>query len=249
MTQTVERSQTPPTSTPLSPWLRLARFAALVVAAWAATLQILAGHVIPPVMAIGVGFIGLAAMLRRPGKRTGLIAAGVAAIALLGNAPEVVAQFSRPASALEFVLNVVVTSSVAVIVVSGVASFKGWTTERVSTTRFGWVGAVVLGTAIALVASARVESAQPVAGDIRVTARDVAFDQETIAAVPGRVAFWIDNQDPFHHNFTVRGTDQAIELPASSAQRGEFDLAEGTYQVFCDLPGHENMTIELVVEG
>lgn len=249
MTQTVERPQTRPTAPPLSPWLRLARIAALVVAGWATTLQVLAGHVIPPVMAIGVGFILLAAMLSRPGNRTGLIAAGVAAIALLGNSSEVIAQFSRPSSALEFVLNVVVTSSVAVIAVAGVASFQGWTAERVRATGFGWAGAVVLGTAIALVASARVESAQPVAGDIRVTARDVAFDRETIAAVPGRMAFWVDNQDPFHHNFTIRGTDHAIELPALSAQRGEFDLEAGTYQVFCDLPGHENMAIELVVEG
>lgn len=35
----------------------------------------------------------------------------------------------------------------------------------------------------------------------------------------------------------------------TAIQRGEVDLLAGTYEVYCAVPGHGNMEIELVVEG
>ena len=47
----------------------------------------------------------------------------------------------------------------------------------------------------------------------------------------------------------LRGTDYEIDVPGLSSQGAEFDLAPGEYEVFCAVPGHEKMQIDLVVEG
>lgn len=248
MTDTVERRRTE-SAVSLPPWLGLARIAALVVTGWAIVLQILAGHLIPPVALVGAGFALMAGLLRRPSRWTGLMVAGAATLALVGNAPVVVEQFTRPASGPEFILNTIVTSSGLVVILSGMAAFRAWPTRPIRHAKAAWMVTVTAGAVIAFVASAGVESVQPASGDIQVAAEGVAFDRDVISVPAGRVAFFVDNHDPFHHTFTIRGTDQQIDLPALSAQRGEFELQPGVYEVFCDILGHENMVIELLVEG
>ena len=102
---------------------------------------------------------------------------------------------------------------------------------------------------VGLVAASTVDSADPLATDTQVVALGVEFDVAEITVPAGENGFWIDNQDGIRHAFTVRGTDLQIDVPAFSSQRAGLDLASGSYTVFCAVPGHENMVIELTVEG
>lgn len=61
--------------------------------------------------------------------------------------------------------------------------------------------------------------------------------------------FWLDNQDGIPHTFTLRDVGFEIDAPGESQQRGEVDLEIGVYEVYCAVPGHGNMKLELVVEG
>ena len=70
------------------------------------------------------------------------------------------------------------------------------------------------------------------------------------AVLPSRPAgVWIDNKDGIRHTFTIEELDVDLEIPALKAKRVEFDAVAGTYTYICTVPGHENMTGTLVVEG
>lgn len=64
---------------------------------------------------------------------------------------------------------------------------------------------------------------------------------ETVVVEQGRTLHR-DNQDLFRHTFTVPETGLDVDLPASTAACALVHLAPGTYEVICDIPGHERMT-------
>jgi plastocyanin len=73
------------------------------------------------------------------------------------------------------------------------------------------------------------------------------------AAFPARIAaatgdtLFVDNRDLFRHTFTVEGTDLDVELPATQGVRIPLELAPGSYEVVCAVPGHEFMQASLEV--
>ena len=87
------------------------------------------------------------------------------------------------------------------------------------------------------------------AGDVEVVAVSVEFEPTQLSVAAGETGFWVDNRDGIRHTFTIEGTGMEIDVPAFSAQRAVFDLDPGSYVVFCDVPGHENMRIDLTVGG
>lgn len=230
-------------------WLRVTRWAALVITAWSVTLQLLAGQVIPPVAVIGAVFAVLAMFLQGERRRLGLVAAGLAALAVGGNLPGIIDDLANPSTAPAFLLTLVAVSSVVVVIVSGVSAFRGGSTDPAKALYYGWAGVVAVGVVVAMSAASGVESASPLAGDVEVVARAVEFDTDRIVVPAGESGFWLDNQDGVRHTFTIEGTGYEIDAPGLSSQRAEFDLAPGRYEVICAVPGHENMRIDLVVEG
>jgi plastocyanin len=100
---------------------------------------------------------------------------------------------------------------------------------------------------VSVVAAGGVESDVHEPGDVVVEAVGALFPEQLQAPAGGAV-LWVDNQDPIRHTFVIEGTDVHAELPGSSAVRVETDLAVGTYRFFCDVPGHERMEGELVVQ-
>lgn len=250
MTDTIEATTGEmETTSPTRTWLRVTRTAAFVVFAWSIVLQILAGQLIPPVAIIGLVFGGLAIFLVGERRRMGLTAAVLALIALLGNLPMTIDELSHPSSAPAFLLTLVVTTAAIVLMVAGLAAFRGWSTDPVRALYYGWGGVAAVGVVVALSAASGVASAQPTADDVQVIARGVEFDTSEIVVPAGETGFWLDNQDAIRHTFTIEELGYEIDAPSTSAQRAVFDLDPGQYQVICAVPGHENMTIDLVVEG
>lgn len=250
MTDTVEvATREAETTSPTRVWLRVTRVAALVVFAWSLVLQVLAGQLIPPVAIIGVVFGGLAIFLVGERPRLGLTAAVLALLSLVGNLPMTIDELSHPSSAPAFLLTLVVTTAAVVLMLAGLAAFRGSSTDSVRALYYGWGGVAVVGVVVALSAASGVASAQPAPDDVQVVARGVEFNADEIVVEAGETGFWLDNQDSIRHTFTIEELGYEIDAPSMSAQRADFNLEPGQYQVICAVPGHENMAIDLVVEG
>lgn len=230
-------------------WLQLARVASLVIVGWAITLQVLAGELIPPVTIIGIVFAVLAVFLRGERRRLGLAAAVLAAISIAGNLPMNLDELSHPSTPPAFLLTVTAVSASLVIVISGLAAFRGAADAQKRAVYYSWGGLGILAIVIAVGAASGVDSAQPLDDDVQVVASGVQYDTDEIVVTAGENGFWLDNRDGIRHTFTIEELGLEIEAPGLSAQRAEFDLEPGRYRVICTVPGHDNMHIDLVVEG
>lgn len=230
-------------------WLRVTQAAAALILVWAIALNLLAGELITEVLVIGLVFGALSPFLRGERRRLGLVTAILAVIALTGNLQGTIDELSHPSSAPAFILTLLVTLAAVVAVASGGAAFWRLDPGPVKPIAYGSAAVFGLGILVALSAASSIESVEPLASDVQVVAKGVQFDQSEIVVTAGQNGFWLDNQDGIRHTLTIRGTDHELEVAALSSNRAEFDLASGTYEVFCAVPGHENMQLDLLVEG
>ena len=99
---------------------------------------------------------------------------------------------------------------------------------------------------LALAAATPSEAARP--GDVEVVAEGVMWMPEELT-VSESSGLWIDNRDGIRHTFTITELGIDVEIPALRSKRIDIDAAPGTYQIVCDVPGHESMTGTLIVEG
>lgn len=249
MTETIERVESKALPTGLVRWVRVSRYAALTVLVWSLVLQGIAGEFIPEIAAIGVVFGAFVPFLKGERRTLAAVVGSLAVVALLGNVPATIDELTHPDSAPAFILTLLVTLAAATAIVAGIAVLVRGSGEAIKGTIITISGLFVVGVVVAVVSAAGVASIQPADGDLQVVAKGVEFDQVELVASAGTTGFWIDNQDGIRHTFTIEGTDLEIDVPALSAQRADFDLAPGTYTVFCAVPGHENMTLDLTVEG
>jgi plastocyanin len=227
-------------SSDVAQWVRATRWGAVAVVIWSLALQSIAGELIPPVAAIGVAFAVLAFFLRGERRRLALVAAVMGLLTLFGNFPQTLDELMHPDSPPAFILTLLAVVAVIVVMISGVAAFSRWSPEPIT---------AVLGVVVSLSMGATVESTDALAGDIAVTAQGVEFDPGALTAASGESGFWVDNRDGIRHTFTIESLGLEIDIPALSSQRADFELDEGQYVVTCAVPGHENMTIDLTVEG
>jgi len=66
----------------------------------------------------------------------------------------------------------------------------------------------------------------------------------------GSTGVWVENKDGIRHTLTIEELGVDLDIPALKARRVDFAAAAaGTYTYTCTVPGHENMTGTLVVEG
>lgn len=240
---------TPPSETSDRPGGdRFVATAMFTVAAVMLTVQVLAGHVIPPLAIFGVLFLALGIAVGRRRSRW-LLAIGIALglLYLIGSLPFFVANLAHPESAVGFILEAFVALATLTTVVGAVLGLRD---PRTAGTRrpvaLAAGGLAVLAVAVALVASSGVATEQRQADDVAIEAVRSTFPASV--SVPANDAvLWIDNQDPFHHTLVIEGTDHRIELPASTSVRLPVSLDPGTYRYLCDVPGHDSMAGDLDV--
>lgn len=229
-------------------WLGTTRLAAVVLVLWSAILQLTVGAIIPPVLAVGVVFAGLALLLGTGRRWVGLLAAFLGMAAVGGNIPSMVEELSHPSSALAFILTLIATTAGVLLMVSGVAAFLR---SSLKPSMLWWAGAAVVlgGSTLALVAASTVESVPMLDGDIAVTAKANQFSPDPLTALPGQVSIWVDNRDGARHTFTAHELDVDVEVVGLKSQRIEFEATAGEYVIFCTVVGHEQMSTTLVVAG
>lgn len=250
MTETLQSKRvSEPLQSNTSRWLRMTRLACLLILLWSVALNLTAGELIPEVLAIGVVFGAVAFFLRGDRRKLGLVTAILGVVALGGNLPGTIDELSHPSSAPAFILTLLVVVAAVGVIVSGTAAFFRLSPDPIRVLSYSGSAVFLVGVLLALNAAAAVDSVEPAPADVQVIAEGVAFDQSEIVVGTGESGFWLDNRDGIRHTFTIAGTDYEIDAPGLSAQRAEFDLSPGEYEVFCAVPGHESMKIDLIVEA
>lgn len=250
MTETIERVDDRAGDVrSVSSWVALCRWAGFAVGVWAVALQLMAGQFIPPITAIGVVLVGVAVFLTGERRRLAAVFAGLALVALLGNLPGTIDELSNPTSAPAFILTLLVSLAALVAVVGGIAAFFRWSTDSVRAVAITAGALFALGAIVSFVAAAGVDSDVPLASDVEVRAEGIEFLPENITVASGDVGVWVDNKDGIRHTFSITELGVDLAIPGLKAQRVDFEAEPGEYTIFCTVPGHEDMTARLIVEG
>lgn len=230
-------------------WLKLARGATTAMVAWAIVLQLTAGTLIPPVAFIGAAYLILLPFLRRERRRTGLVLAAFSVTAVAGNLPGVADELAHPESAPAFILTLLATLSAAVAAVSGLGMFRTWSSRPAPRVAAVAGSLFVAGIVLSLVAASTTVSEVASADDVAVVAEGVAWAPSEVVVDDESSGVWVDNRDGIRHTFTVPALGIDLDVPALKSRRVDIDAPAGSYQIICEVPGHDSMTATLIVEG
>ncbi len=232
-------------STSGSPWVAVLAWTAGVVAGVDLAFFALIQTVIPP-LAVGALITAVGLLLLRRAHRVGIVVLGLtSAVMLVGNLPFALDHLAHPASAIDFVHAASGSLGRLLAVLAAVGAWRR--ASEASARRFA-VGVMGLGAAtVAFAGVAMLATTGDTAAseDVTVVVSGSAFPEQIVVGA-GETLF-VDNQDLFRHTFTVEATDVDAELPAASGVRVGIDVAPGTYDVICAVPGHEFMTATLEV--
>lgn len=211
-------------------------------------VQIMAGELIPPLAVPAVIYLGLGmAVLRRRPRWLLITVTVLLLLHLASSIPFIAAALAHPETPASFLPDAFITIVGLSVVAGAIAALRktGPGRRRPITVVAGVVAVLAVG--VSVVAAGGVESDVHEPGDVAVEALGALFPEQLQAPAGGAV-LWVDNQDPIRHTLVIEGTDVHAELPGSTAVRVEADLAPGTYRFFCDVPGHERMEGDLVVQ-
>jgi hypothetical protein len=225
-------------------WRRLLVWAAALVAAVDVVFMALVGEVIPPFALSAVLTLVGVVLLRRL-RRTGVVVLGLTAVLMLaGGTMFAIPHLAHPSSGIDFFHAVTGIFGRVLMVVAAVMTLRR--AAAAGARRVGAVSVALLALSllVAAVATAASSGEQAEPGDV-VTA--ITHDFEDGISVSGGDTLFVDNQKAFRHTFTVEGTSIDVDVPASQGVRVPIELAPGTYDVVCLIPGHEFMTSTLEV--
>jgi plastocyanin len=242
MSLNVELSRPTVTDAPTEPrGDRLVGGSLLLVASLLFGLQILAGHLIPPLAIFGTvtAVLGGVTLRRRP-RWLLIVDALVAVLYLVGSAPFMAANLAHPESPGSFLAEVFVLLAFLSVLAGVVLRLRGAAFPARRRAVVGAVAVAVLATVGSLVAAATVDVEARQNGDIAIASDRSLFPSE-VEMPAGDAVLWLDNRDPFHHTFLIDDTDIREVMPANSSVRVPVDLAPGSYRFWCDVPGHDSM--------
>lgn len=248
MTTATEQTQssTERATPPERAWIRVLVWVSLVATAADIGVPALAGQVIPP-LAVGaaVTVVGLV-LLRRYIRAAIAVLAITNLLLFVSGAPFALPSLAYPDSPIGFVHAAIHLGRV-IAIVAAVAAWRRASPARARGLGIAAAGLLVVTLVVGVVSAALAPRERAASDDVRVEVRDVAFPPEVKVASGGSV--FINNADPLRHTFNVEGTDIAQELPERSRVRLELGLDPGTYQLYCAVPGHDDMTGTLIVES
>lgn len=220
---------------------RLVGGALLLGAALLVSLQVLAGHVIPPLAVFSVLTLVLGGVTLRRRPRWLLVSAAVVAVLyLVGSAPFLAANLAHPESPGSFLSEVFILLAFLSVLAGVVLRLRG-AGAAVRRRLVAAAAAVAASATIgSLIVAATVDAEARQEGDIAIASDRSAFPSE-VEVPAGDAVLWLDNRDPFHHTFVIDDTDVRAVMAANSSVRVPVDLAPGSYRFWCDVPGHDSM--------
>ena len=219
-------------------WRRLLIWTVGVFTAVDVIFMALIPTIIPP-LAISAVVVGIGLGLLRWLPRTGVVVLGAISLLVgiggLGTAEHL----AHPSSGLDFVHAAVALGGRLLAVVAAVQVLRA--AAAAGARRLGASAVVLTGVVLLVgtVASLASTGEEIESGDVEVAITEHDFPDHTV--VDAGDTLFVDNQEPFRHTYTVEGTDLDVVIPASQGVRIPVDIAPGTYEVICDIPGHEEM--------
>ena len=83
---------------------------------------------------------------------------------------------------------------------------------------------------------------------VNATEKDFAIALDTSLVKPGTVTFHIKNDGPSPHNITIKELNKTSDT-YDAGKGGDFkvDLPAGTYTVICNIPGHEQLGMHVML--
>lgn len=222
--------------------------AMLTVALTLIAVQLVAGHLIPPLMMFGLIYLTVGLAIGRRSPRWLLVVVILLTLVhLAGSIPFIVTNLAHPESPGSFIFEAVLSLAILTVLVGAILGLRSGPmsgNRRPVALAAGGLAAVAVVVSLVAASGIDTESQQP--GDVAVEAISSTFPAH-VQVPAGETALWIDNQDPFHHTLVVEGTDLKVDLPGSTSVRLPVALQAGTYRYFCDVPGHDTMAGELDV--
>ena len=230
-----------------SGWLKLLRSATIAAVVVVVFINVVVG-VIPPLIVFVLLWLGGLFWLRRATKGPAILLLVTFVLFLLLSGPFIVPAFTVPASAGDFITNLLSVLAVLVGIVSAIAVLRG---ARSSDTpkKVGLAAAAlaVAGIVLSVVSTLGYEDATAREGDVELAAEDIEFSDTSLEAQEGEVSVFVDNADATFHTFTIDELDVNLGIPASKAARVTFQAPPGTYEFYC-VPHKETMKGTLTVE-
>lgn len=243
---TTSRHPTSPSSHHATGWLRSLVILTSIVALGDVVFMTLIPEVIPP-LALGVALTLVGVGLLRVRPRAGIVVLGLTSLALTLVAVLFLSpHLAHPGSPVDFLHAVLSIAGRALATVAAVGAWRGATAAGARRLAAGALGVASAAVAVSAVAVLTLSDEAVRPGDLRVVVAASQFPP-TVTVEPGQTLH-LDNQDVFRHTFTVPDTDLDVDLPATTAVRATVDLPPGSYDVICDIAGHEHMTAVLVVD-
>lgn len=88
------------------------------------------------------------------------------------------------------------------------------------------------------------------AQEVTITGHDIYFDPAEVTIKAGPVTFILPNEGAAEHDFSIDALGIQVNMPAGTTQTLEADIPAGTYDFYCNIPGHKDagMVGTLVVE-
>ncbi|MPZ21991.1 MAG: hypothetical protein GEU28_00235 [Dehalococcoidia bacterium] len=105
------------------------------------------------------------------------------------------------------------------------------------------LGAICVLSAILTIAGRESVSAEEREGATVVRMKQLEFEPEVLEVGTGEIRIVLENDDPTVHTFTIDELDVDEDVNGGSEALIEFEApAAGSYEITCEVPGHEAMT-------
>ena len=225
---------------------------AVVLSIVGAMVLIIEGVILPMTVFAAVLAVTLVAFVRY--RIVGAKALAVLAVfSLAATVPFAIESLLLVESSVDFSLNLLSIAGAVLLLVAAVAIARGSAAETVS--RGPRVAVIafllVLITGVGASVTLRLLRDDPLGqpGDVTIYTEDIEFFPQTRSAEAGRVTVFLENKDLTAHTFSVEKLDVDEAVPGGGSARIVFEAASGSYEFFCSIAGHEEMTGTLVVEG
>ncbi len=76
--------------------------------------------------------------------------------------------------------------------------------------------------------------------EVTITGHDIYFDPAEVHVKAGKVKFTLPNEGAAEHDFSIDELNIQVNMPAGTTQTLEVDVPAGTYQYYCNIPGHKD---------
>lgn len=95
-----------------------------------------------------------------------------------------------------------------------------------------------------------VDPAAPIDAELTVLGEDVKFPESTYAVDAGVIEITYENVGNVLHSLVIEDVDgfKLVVKSKGDVDTGLVDLEPGTYEMFCDIPGHQAAGMEATLE-